>query len=88
MAEHKNLESVIHLLRAHKCANEKIDAGTPIDLLEIESIRMADFVLSLEEEFSILVTDERFKRWTKVGDIADYIETYLEKYGTGELGEM
>lgn len=88
MAGLENLESVIHLLRAHKCANEKLDAETPIDQLEIDSIRMTGFILSIEEEFDILVTDEAFGRWMKVGDIAEYIALYQEEYGTGELHEI
>ena len=88
MAELKNLESVIHLLRAHKCTNEQLDSETLIDQLEIDSIRMAGFVLNLEEEFSILVPDEAFKRWRKVADIANYVESYLEEYGPGDLSQM
>ncbi len=84
----ENLESVIQLLRAHKCLIEKVDSDTPLDQLEMESIRMAGFVMELEEQFSILVTDEAYGKWIRVGDIAEYIDYYLEEYGDGRLGEM
>ena len=88
MADVENIERVINLLRSHKCVNEQIDSETPMDQLEIDSVEMASFVLDLEEMFSILVTDEAFKKWIKVGDIAEYAEYYLEEYGNGKLNEM
>ncbi len=88
MAEIENLESVIHLLRASKCGREQVDSETPLDLLEMDSIQMAGFVMSLEDEFSIMVTDEAYQKWIKVGDITEYIEYYLEEYGDGKLSEM
>lgn len=88
MDELENIESVIRLLRAHKCANENLNSETLIDQLEMDSIHIASFILDLEEEFSILVSDEAFSNWIKVGDIAEHIDSYLEEYGSGDLSEM
>ncbi len=88
MAEVENLERVLNLLRVHTRANESFDSETPLDRLEIDSVGMASFVIDLEEAFSILVTDEAFNKWIKVGDIAEYLKGYLEEYGNGKLSEM
>jgi acyl carrier protein len=88
MGEIENLESVFHLLRVNKCENEQLDSETPLDQLGMDSIQMAGLVIGIEDEFSIMVTDEAFQKWMKVGDVAEYIQYYLEEYGDGKLSEM
>jgi acyl carrier protein len=88
MADIEFLEKVLHLLQVNKCKKERIDSETPLDQLEMDSIQMASLVIGLEDELGIMVTDEAYKKWIKVGDIVEYVEYYLEEYGDGELREM
>ena len=88
MADLENLDGVIQLLKANKCMNQTLRAETLIEELEMDSIHMAGFLLDLEEQYRIMVTDEEFQRWIKVGDIAEYIDKFAEEYGAGDLSEM
>ena len=88
MPDPRTMDGVMQLLRVHKCANERLEPETLMDQLEMDSVHLAGFMLDLEEQYRILVPDEEFKRWIKVGDIAEYIEKYTEEYGGGDLSEM
>jgi acyl carrier protein len=88
MSDLEDLQRITELLRARKCANERLDGSTPLDELEFSSIQYTSFLMDLEEEFGVLVSDEARNRWLKLEDIADFIEEYREVYGMGEVGEM
>ena len=42
--------------------------------LELNSLELAEFILTCEEEFKISIQDEDLKKLVCVGDIVDYIE--------------
>ena len=42
--------------------------------LELNSLELAEFILTCEEEFRISIKDEDLKKLVSVGDIAEYIE--------------
>ncbi|MCL2816099.1 MAG: acyl carrier protein [Oscillospiraceae bacterium] len=42
--------------------------------LELNSLELAEFILTCEEEFKISIKDEDLKKLVCVGDIADYVE--------------
>ena len=88
MPDPEIMDAIVQMLRTHKCANESLRAETPIEELQIDSIQMTGFVLDLEERFRIMVPDEEFKSWITVGDIAGYIDKFIENYGTSDLSEM
>jgi acyl carrier protein len=88
MADIENMEIIIQMLRANKCVNSKLDEDMLLDDLEMDSIHMAGFLLDMEERFRLYVPDEEFKRWIKLGDIADYVDKFMEEYGSGDLREM
>ena len=88
MPDRGTIDGVIQMLRAHRCVIERLEPETLMDQLEMDSIHLAGFMIDLEEQYRILVPDEEFKRWIKVGDIAEYIEKYTEEYGGGDLSEM
>ena len=42
--------------------------------LKLNSLELAEFILTCEEEFEIMIQDDDLKRLVSVGDIAEYIE--------------
>jgi acyl carrier protein len=42
--------------------------------LELNSLELAEFILTCEEEFKITIKDEDLKKLTCVRDIVDYVE--------------
>ncbi|MCL2158744.1 MAG: acyl carrier protein [Oscillospiraceae bacterium] len=42
--------------------------------LELNSLELAEFILTCEEEFKISIKDEDLKKLVCVGDIVEYIE--------------
>ena len=42
--------------------------------LELNSLELAEFILTCEEEYNISIKDEDLKKLVCVGDIAEYIE--------------
>lgn len=88
MSETEDLQRIIELLRARKCANDNLTGDTPLDELEFNSIQYTSFLMDLEEEFGVLVSDEARERWLKLEDIAEFIDEYRQVYGTGGVGEM
>ena len=60
-----------------------LDAGsiTPdaklIADLKLNSLELAEFILTCEEEFEITIEDEELKKMISVKDIADYIENHI-----------
>ena len=42
--------------------------------LELNSLELAEFILTCEEEFKISIRDEDLKKLICVGDIAEYLE--------------
>jgi len=45
--------------------------------LEMNSLELAEFVLTCEEHFGIVIKDEDLKKLTTVGDIVSYVEKSL-----------
>jgi len=43
--------------------------------LELNSLELAEFILSCEEEFKVSIKDEDLKKLVCVSDIAEYLET-------------
>jgi acyl carrier protein len=69
-------EKVKSLLVENMGIDEKLitpDAKLIADL-ELNSLELAEFILSCEEEFKISIKDEELKKLVCVGDIADYLE--------------
>ena len=42
--------------------------------LKLNSLELAEFILTCEEEFGIMIQDEDLKKLVSVNDIAEYIE--------------
>ena len=42
--------------------------------LKLNSLELAEFLLTCEEEFGIMIKDEDLKRFSSVNDIVEYIE--------------
>ena len=42
--------------------------------LKLNSLELAEFILTCEEEFGIMIKDEDLKKFTSVNDIVEYIE--------------
>jgi len=42
--------------------------------LKLNSLELAEFILTCEEEFGIMIQDDDLKKLASVGDIVDYIE--------------
>jgi len=42
--------------------------------LELNSLELAEFILTCEEEFGIMIKDEDLKKFASVNDIVEYIE--------------
>jgi len=42
--------------------------------LELNSLELAEFILTCEEEFNISIDDDDLKKFLTVGDIARYLE--------------
>ncbi|MCL2097115.1 MAG: acyl carrier protein [Oscillospiraceae bacterium] len=42
--------------------------------LELNSLELAEFILTCEEEFKISIRDEDLKKLVSIGDIAGYLE--------------
>jgi len=42
--------------------------------LKLNSLELAEFILTCEEEFGIMIKDEDLKKFVSVNDIAEYIE--------------
>ena len=45
--------------------------------LELNSLELAEFILTCEEEFKVSIRDEDLKKLACVKDIADYLENLL-----------
>jgi len=88
MSDPDYLNIVIGLLKTNRCLNEKLDATTRLDQLEVDSMHLTRFLMDLEKEMRILVPDEVWVKWVSVADISDYVEKYKVEYGDGELQEM
>ena len=82
------LEGVIHQLTANGCKLESITGETTVEELEMDSLHQTFFLLDLEESFNILVTDQTWALWLKVGDITAYIEEYRLKFGLTDFKEL
>ena len=46
--------------------------------LELNSLELAEFILTCEEEFKISIEDGELKKLVTVNDIAKYLESFLE----------
>ena len=87
MAEETIFDAVAGLLRANKCLKENLDTDTLVEELEMDSVHLTYFLLELEEHFEVVVPDEIWQKWTKVGDIVDYITEYQQKYSNTAVSE-
>jgi acyl carrier protein len=57
------------------CDEDRITENTVIlEDLEADSLDLVEFMMSLEEEYSIEVEDEDLERIKTVGDVVKYIE--------------
>ena len=69
-------EKVKNLLVENMGIDEKLitpDAKLLTDL-DLNSLELAEFILSCEEEFKISIKDEELKKLSCVGDIVEYLE--------------
>ena len=46
--------------------------------LELNSLELAEFILTCEEEFKISIKDEDLKKLVCVSDISDYVENEMQ----------
>jgi acyl carrier protein len=69
-------EQIKALLAEHLgCDEDRITENTVIlEDLEADSLDLVEFMMSLEEEYSIEVEDEDLERIKTVGDVVKYIE--------------
>lgn len=57
---------------------EKITGGTDIvEDLGADSLDVVELMMTLEQEFDLLITDEKVNEFRTVGDVANYIETLV-----------
>jgi len=57
---------------------EKITEDTDIvGELGADSLDVVELMMSLEQEFDLLITDEKISEFRTVGDVAGYIETLV-----------
>lgn len=42
--------------------------------LKLNSLELAEFILTCEEEFGVMIKDDDLKKLVSVGDIVEYIE--------------
>ncbi|NLL45252.1 MAG: acyl carrier protein [Clostridiales bacterium] len=45
--------------------------------LGADSLDVVELMMTLEQEFDLLITDEKVNEFRTVGDVADYIETLV-----------
>ena len=88
MSETPVLADIIRLLQNNKCLLQNINEGTMIENLEIDSVMLTSFLMELEEQFNLLVTDEIWSKWKKVGDIVSYIIEFQQEYSGLKLSEL
>ncbi len=88
MSEIPILADVIRLLQNNRCPLQKIDEQTMIENLEIDSVMLTSFLIELEEQFNLLVTDGIWSKWKKVGDIVSYIIEFQQEYSTVKLSDI
>ena len=75
------LNKVRSLLAAQLGIDEnKITEKTRLsDHLQADSLDMIEFSLTLESEFGLLIEDAALRRFSSVGDIADYLEQRMRR---------
>lgn len=88
MSETPVLADVIRLLQNNRCQLQNINEGTMIENLEIDSVMLTSFLIELEEQFNLLVTDEIWSKWKKVGDIVSYVIEFQQEYSTVKLSDI
>lgn len=54
---------------------EDVDLEKSISDLDIDSIDMLDFIMTIEEEYNIEFSDDELDKIEKLGDILDLIES-------------
>ena len=70
------VEKIIKLLVEQMGIDEKLvtpEAKLIADL-KLNSLELAEFILTCEEEFGITIQDEDLKKLSSVNDIAEYVE--------------
>ncbi len=69
-------EQIKAMLAEHLgCEEDRITESTVIlEDLEADSLDLVEFMMSLEEEYSIEVGDDDLERLVTVGDVVKYIE--------------
>ncbi len=75
------LERIIFIIKEqlHQ-PNLKITKDTTLyDDLGVDSIALMEFVISLEDEFSIDIADEDVENMTCMGDMLEYLDNRLKK---------
>ena len=82
------LAGVIHQLTANGCKLESITVETTVEELEMDSLHRTLFLLDLEDSFNILVADQTWAKWLKIGDIVEYIEEFRLKFGLANFKEL
>ena len=66
------------LARQLEISPDSIKRDTDIvEDLGADSLDMVEFVMAIEEEYDIVITDERVGSMTTVGQIADFLEKIL-----------
>jgi acyl carrier protein len=58
------------------CEDDEITLETTSDDLGMDSLDMAEFVMSVEDEFDIDVTDDEALSWGTVGGVVEYIREH------------
>ncbi|HHU05856.1 MAG TPA: acyl carrier protein [Clostridiales bacterium] len=57
---------------------EKITEDTDIvEDLGADSLDVVELMMTLEQEFDLLITDEKVSEFRTVGDVVDYIESLI-----------
>lgn len=56
---------------------ENIEPETTFEEMDADSLDLVEFVMSLEEEFEIEISDEEIEKIKTVGDVVKYIEAHI-----------
>ncbi len=70
----KVVSSIAHILKINK---ESIHEQSNLESLGADSLNRVEFIMELEEAFSIEINDEEAEKLSTVGETVDYIEQAL-----------
>ena len=52
---------------------------TKLDVLGVDSIELMEFIINLEDEFALEISDDTIDHMVKVADLLDYLSEKLNK---------